>query len=117
VPVWVAGRWPNKAPFRRAARYDGAVPLFPSYRDQPPPEAAEVRALAVFLAECREREGRTAPFELVVGGRTGANGSDVVASLREAGATWWDERVPFDDTLSRADTYRRRIEQGPPRID
>ncbi len=25
VPVWVAGKWPNKPPFRRAARWDGAV--------------------------------------------------------------------------------------------
>src|SRR6266508_2677574 len=24
IPVWVAGRWPTKAPFRRAARYDAA---------------------------------------------------------------------------------------------
>ena len=27
VPPWVAGVWPNKRPFRRAARYDGLVPL------------------------------------------------------------------------------------------
>jgi alkanesulfonate monooxygenase SsuD/methylene tetrahydromethanopterin reductase-like flavin-dependent oxidoreductase (luciferase family) len=26
VPVWVGGNWPNKAPMRRAARWDGAVP-------------------------------------------------------------------------------------------
>ncbi|WP_067501162.1 LLM class flavin-dependent oxidoreductase [Actinoplanes sp. TFC3] len=26
IPVWVAGYWPNKRPFRRAARWDGAAP-------------------------------------------------------------------------------------------
>lgn len=26
-PVWVAGQWPNPGPFRRAARWDGVVPL------------------------------------------------------------------------------------------
>src|SRR5690348_6689964 len=26
VPVWVGGIWPNKAPMRRAARWDGAIP-------------------------------------------------------------------------------------------
>jgi alkanesulfonate monooxygenase SsuD/methylene tetrahydromethanopterin reductase-like flavin-dependent oxidoreductase (luciferase family) len=26
IPVWVAGNWPNKAPFRRMARWDGMVP-------------------------------------------------------------------------------------------
>jgi len=28
IPVWVAGNWPNKAPMRRAARWDGAFPLY-----------------------------------------------------------------------------------------
>jgi alkanesulfonate monooxygenase SsuD/methylene tetrahydromethanopterin reductase-like flavin-dependent oxidoreductase (luciferase family) len=116
-PVWVAGRWPNRAPFRRAARWDGAVPLFPDYAVQNPPAVDEVRDLAAFLAGCRAGEGRAGePFELVVGGRTagGDKARDVVGPLRDAGATWWDERVPFDETLFKADTYRRRIEQGPP---
>lgn len=113
IPVWVAGRWPNKAPFRRAARWDAAVPLFPNYRTQTPPTPDEVRDLAAFIAETRTREE---PFELVAGGRSGARGAEVVGPLAEAGATWWDERVPFDDTLDKADTYRRLIEQGPPRI-
>jgi len=27
IPVWVAGGWPNKPPFRRAAKWDGVIPL------------------------------------------------------------------------------------------
>ena len=27
VPIWVAGAWPARPPFRRAARYDGVVPI------------------------------------------------------------------------------------------
>jgi len=30
IPVWVAGQWPNRRPFRRAARWDG---VFPTHRD------------------------------------------------------------------------------------
>lgn len=26
IPVWVAGNWPHKAPFRRMARWDGMIP-------------------------------------------------------------------------------------------
>lgn len=25
IPIWIAGTWPHKLPFRRAARYDGVV--------------------------------------------------------------------------------------------
>ena len=28
VPVWIGGFWPHRPPMRRAARWDGAVPLF-----------------------------------------------------------------------------------------
>src|SRR4051794_9912329 len=45
IPVWVASRWPNRRPLRRAARFDGVFPI-----DLPGPEAlaelvAEVHAL------------------------------------------------------------------------
>ena len=26
IPIWVAGNWPHKAPFRRMARWDGMIP-------------------------------------------------------------------------------------------
>jgi alkanesulfonate monooxygenase SsuD/methylene tetrahydromethanopterin reductase-like flavin-dependent oxidoreductase (luciferase family) len=27
IPIWVAARWPNKRPLKRAARYDGVFPI------------------------------------------------------------------------------------------
>src|SRR5579859_790860 len=27
IPIWVAGMWPHKAPFRRAVRFDGVAPI------------------------------------------------------------------------------------------
>ena len=44
VPVWVAGRYPNRRPLRRAARYDGYFPI-----DLPGPDA-----LAELVAELPE---------------------------------------------------------------
>jgi hypothetical protein len=58
------------------------------------------------------------PFELVVGGSTPANAAavhDILGPLADAGATWWDERFPFDE-LSRFDAVRVRIEHGPPTV-
>jgi alkanesulfonate monooxygenase SsuD/methylene tetrahydromethanopterin reductase-like flavin-dependent oxidoreductase (luciferase family) len=40
IPIWVAARWPNKRPLKRAARYDGVFPI-----DLPEPdELAELVA-------------------------------------------------------------------------
>jgi hypothetical protein len=40
IPIWVAGFWPNKPPFRPAARWDGAIPLRRGFllEGLPPPE-------------------------------------------------------------------------------
>ncbi|MHA1221071.1 MAG: LLM class flavin-dependent oxidoreductase, partial [Candidatus Heimdallarchaeota archaeon] len=33
IPIWVGGNWPNKPPFRRAARYQGVFPLLANSSD------------------------------------------------------------------------------------
>jgi alkanesulfonate monooxygenase SsuD/methylene tetrahydromethanopterin reductase-like flavin-dependent oxidoreductase (luciferase family) len=75
IPVWVAGRWPNRRPLRRAAGWDGYFPI-----DLPGPEA-----LAELLAEVDEqRSARTGPFDVVV--EVEPDGD--IGPWREAGATW-----------------------------
>ncbi len=57
IPVWVASRWPNRRPLRRAARWDGLFPI-----ELPEPDA--LGELAAEVAELRDDPG--APFDLVV---------------------------------------------------
>ena len=115
-PVWIAGYWPHHRPMRRAARWDGAVPLFASARHGYPPPVDDLRAVAAYVAG--HRDGR--PFELVVGGRTSgdaAKARDVIGPLAEAGATWWDERQLIDGPDNdRLDPVMRRVERGPPSL-
>ncbi|WP_242910450.1 LLM class flavin-dependent oxidoreductase [Actinomadura terrae] len=119
-PVWVAGIWPHRRPMRRAARWDGAIPLFASSGHGRAPAVEEVREVVEFVERERERGGRREePFEFVVGGTSpgGAAARDVVGPLVEAGATWWDERLPLSsEDLARADVVLRRVEQGPPML-
>lgn len=68
IPIWVAARWPNKRPLRRAARYDGVFPI-----ELPGPEA-----LAEVIA------GVGAAGDVVV---TNPAGTDP-APWAQAGATW-----------------------------
>jgi alkanesulfonate monooxygenase SsuD/methylene tetrahydromethanopterin reductase-like flavin-dependent oxidoreductase (luciferase family) len=74
IPVWVAGRWPKRAPLRRAARWDGFFPIDFEEPDQLHELVGELRGL---------REG-DAPFEIVV---ENAPGTDP-APWEAAGATW-----------------------------
>ena len=98
IPVWVAGRWPNRRPLRRAVRWDGFFPI-----DLPGPQA--LAELAGDLADLRKDAG--GPFELVVTDPPGADWDAWIA----AGATWcltgWDSQPRLADV-------RAAIEAGPP---
>src|SRR4051795_10242958 len=73
IPIWLAARWPNRKPVRRALRWDGLFPI-----DLPGPEA-----LAELTQEVRaERPGDD--FEIVV---TNPAGTDP-QPWEDAGATW-----------------------------
>jgi alkanesulfonate monooxygenase SsuD/methylene tetrahydromethanopterin reductase-like flavin-dependent oxidoreductase (luciferase family) len=118
-PVWIGGFWPNRPPMRRAARWDGAVPLFRSASHGHAPPVDEVRELVAYVESQREGPAET-PFEIVLGGASPADAAgarDVIAPLADAGATWWDERQLYGtDDLHRLDPVLRRIEQGPPSL-
>ena len=57
IPVWVGGRWPAKAPFRRAARWDGVMPTHAGYglgETMPP---GELRAVVQYTRQHRIGDG------------------------------------------------------------
>ena len=64
IPVWVAGRWPNRRPFRRAARWDGASRSSRAWggREMPTPEAL---AAAVDYTREQRPEG-AGPFDVAL---------------------------------------------------
>jgi len=94
IPVWVGGRWPNKAPFRRAARWDGVMPTHRDYGlgETMPPD--ELRAVLRYTLGQRSDGG---PFDVALEGRTdGATpdrGARQVARYVDAGLTWWIEAL------------------------
>lgn len=97
IPIWVAARWPNRRPVRRAARWDGLFPI-----ELPGPEALaqlgeEVGAL---------RDDPSAPFDLIVGNEPGEDPRPWVT----AGATWI---LTSFSAQPRADHVRATIGAGP----
>lgn len=116
-PIWIGGFWPHRRPMRRAARWDGAVPLFTTARHGQVPPVDQVRELVAYVREHREHgDGR--PFEIVLGGRTPDDHSQaraIIEPLADAGATWWDERqLQTSEDVHRLAPVLRRINAGPP---
>ena len=97
IPIWLAARWPNRRPVRRAAAWDGLFPI-----DLPGPDA-----VAELAAEISDLRGPDAgPFDLVV---ENAPGEDP-APWAAAGATWC--LTSFGSTPTEAEV-RAAIDDGP----
>jgi alkanesulfonate monooxygenase SsuD/methylene tetrahydromethanopterin reductase-like flavin-dependent oxidoreductase (luciferase family) len=114
IPIWCGGRWPNRAPLRRAARYDGAIPTFADQRDRvlPPSEFA---AAASFIAS--QRGGLLDGFDIALEGASPPGGAAAVAApYAESGLTWWVEALGWWRTPDPADAIahaRTRIAASP----
>lgn len=113
VPIWVAGMWPNRRPFRRAARHEGAIPIFlDDDGDFTAPTPALVRAVADYVAEAG---GEPAERDLAITGMTlgRADGATLdLSAMADAGATWWLEQ--FVPGAAEYDLWLQRVLEGPP---
>ena len=113
IPIWVGGFWPNKAPFRRAAKWDGVIPLNKHGIWIKPPDLEEM------LAYIRSQRTTRTPFDAVIIGARAALGktrADIRQSLKQledAGATWWLQALYLERNSIEA--LRTAIRQGPPR--
>lgn len=101
IPVWVAARYPNRAPVRRAARYDG---LFPIDLDSP----AHLAELMAVVDDHRPAEAAGRPFDVAVVAPEGGGRPEEFA---EAGATWWLRE--FDQFTVTAAEVRSVLADGP----
>jgi alkanesulfonate monooxygenase SsuD/methylene tetrahydromethanopterin reductase-like flavin-dependent oxidoreductase (luciferase family) len=111
VPMWVGGWWPNRPPFRRAARLEGVFPIPKGdLAHSLSPEA--LTACLDFISEHRDADVRADPeYSVAVSGRTPGPDDDRPAELMASGGTWWIEGFSPGEDL---EEVRRRIEAGPP---
>jgi alkanesulfonate monooxygenase SsuD/methylene tetrahydromethanopterin reductase-like flavin-dependent oxidoreductase (luciferase family) len=86
VPVWVACRWPNRAPLARAARMEGCFPIFPGSPDVP--DAGDLRELRGALAAQGAPDAYDLVVRCVLRGLDPAGWSAAVATLEDGGVTW-----------------------------
>lgn len=124
IPIWVGGSWPLKAPFRRAARWDGVYPLGRdlSFTEMLTPQ--DVREMLDFIHEQRAQAGLAdKPYDVVHCGLSSGTDQQADRALAQtyadAGVTWWLEHLVPDRWGTWSDwpleAMRQRVRQGPPR--
>lgn len=109
IPIWVAGMWPYKRPFRRAARYDGIVPIGTTAILEPE-DMLTIKELV------QANRSTDEPFDIVAGptqliGKPDA--AEIAQRYADAGVTWWLEFFNHDGTMS-IDRIKEGIRNGPP---
>lgn len=110
VPVWIAGRWPNKAPFRRAARFDG---VFPTHADYGKGTTMPAQELARILDEVeRHRAPDREPPEVALEGQSEPGETSKVEAYVEAGLTCWVEALGW--WRGGVEEALQRVRAGPP---
>ena len=104
VPIWCAGTWPIKAPFRRAARYDGVFPLGI--------EDLDFDAYSNIVNYVKKHRGSIKDFDIVMMGQTtgDAERDSWIDEYKATGATWYVEVMMGDDF----ERFLEKIRRGPP---
>jgi hypothetical protein len=98
IPIWVAGIWPHKKPFRRAAQFDGVYPQI-SGRALTPEDFQQI------LAFIHTQRTQTMPFDAIAYGRT--SGKDLAADAVHVAA--FAQAVFFHPSGLPFQTLRRRM--------
>jgi alkanesulfonate monooxygenase SsuD/methylene tetrahydromethanopterin reductase-like flavin-dependent oxidoreductase (luciferase family) len=115
IPVWVAGTWPHRRPFRRAARWDGFFADVEGV-DWMKGETMSPDDLREIVAYVRSQRAAGGPFDAVIGGHSPAEpgrAAEFLAPYVAAGLTWWVEGI--HPAFGSMDELRERVRRGPPR--
>lgn len=111
IPIWVAGFWPRRKPFQRAARYDGVFP-HADWEVELTPERMEES-----LSIIKKERGNLKNYDIVVLGNTTGDkfaDSEKLQPWADAGMTWWMENLI--DWGKTPEDMLKRVKQGPPDI-
>ena len=112
IPIWVGGFWPRKGPFRRAARWEGVIPLKLPIKLPRPEDLRDI------LDYIRANRATQEHFDAaIIGWTSGVNrkrNAEKVTRFADAGMTWWLESLYTK--RDRPEGMRKRIRLGPPTV-
>jgi alkanesulfonate monooxygenase SsuD/methylene tetrahydromethanopterin reductase-like flavin-dependent oxidoreductase (luciferase family) len=91
IPLWVAGGWPRRPPFRRAARWDGVSFKSVYHGERRWLTLDEFRDGVAYVQAQRTTD---TPFDILMSGELPEDPTEArekASAFAEAGATWWVE--------------------------
>ena len=117
VPLWVAGRWPNKKPMRRAARWDGVFPLGKHLQLNEQMSYTAIRDCLDYI-KSQQSDHSSHPYDVIhlglLSGKDPALDVAMIEPYADAGVTWWLENMNWE--RGSLQEQRARIRKGPPRL-
>jgi alkanesulfonate monooxygenase SsuD/methylene tetrahydromethanopterin reductase-like flavin-dependent oxidoreductase (luciferase family) len=112
IPIWVAGTWPRRGPLRRAAQYEGFVPVAGDMHNVLSPD--QLRAAVAYIDNYRAEKHKL--FDVVhladIASSSVRMDRDQLQAYAAAGTTWWIETIPPKADIAEV---KRRIRDGPPK--
>jgi alkanesulfonate monooxygenase SsuD/methylene tetrahydromethanopterin reductase-like flavin-dependent oxidoreductase (luciferase family) len=113
IPIWVGGSWPNRVPFRRAARFEGVVPIsVPDEQGDVLLSIEQMREVVEFVRE--ERRGAEGAFDPVFTGMMPEDrreAAQMAGELASFGVTWWLVSPGYGED---PETFASWVRGGPP---
>ena len=116
IPIWVGGSWPNRRPFRRAARFDGVMPMLSATLTED-----TLRPVVDYVTA--HRVDNLPPVDVIVTGTSEPGDAGTPTGIENV-ATWWLEDISplrfgwdWPELAEEWDfaALRARIIAGPPR--
>jgi alkanesulfonate monooxygenase SsuD/methylene tetrahydromethanopterin reductase-like flavin-dependent oxidoreductase (luciferase family) len=118
VPIWVVGAWNRPKSMQRAIRYQGILPANVQSGKYEQMTPQDLRDMAAYAKANRTSD---APLDVILEGETPgddpAAAKAIVGPLADAGATWWLENIWRLEEANGIEGLRKRILQGPPKLD
>ena len=110
IPIWVGGEWPNKGPFRRAAKFQGVFPL-KAGGEEALLEPEDIIEIKNFISTYRNVKNDMDIAQIIVSS-INKDENDWINAYINAGITWgmeciWPGRISVKDMFA-------LIESGPP---
>ncbi|MFX0016143.1 MAG: LLM class flavin-dependent oxidoreductase [Promethearchaeota archaeon] len=109
IPIWVGGTWPNKKPFKRAAKFNGIFPLREGFNEPLWPD--DMKEIIKFI-KLHQKIPKSFDVIHTVVTSTKKEENQWIHDYIEAGVTWIVECIyPGRDSIK---NIQKIVQQGPP---